>query len=233
MTSLKPRRTVRLIPTGRLKDPVLQPLASSAQGLEALAQLEGVTNERLTAQHTGLPDLHPRELVFGRAGHTLINAAFTHVRPGGSRFNDENRGAWYSAFETRTAIAEVAYHLTRELQAIGRFENVTDYTELFADFSGPFHDLRGGQHTGMRYLAADISVGYPAGQALARELQTKEVSNGVIYPSVRRQNGVCLAVFRPGLVQNVQQGGIWRLEWHGHPKPRVTRIDMASDAAQA
>ncbi|MGO9768511.1 MAG: RES family NAD+ phosphorylase, partial [Roseiarcus sp.] len=138
---LAQRDTVRLISTGRLKEPVLSPLAKSFGALEDLAALESVTNGRLQAQESGLPALDPRELMFGRAGYTFINAAFTHTRPGGNRFNDENRGAWYCAFTVETSLGEVSYHLTRELEAIGRFENVTDYAELLADFHGPVHDL--------------------------------------------------------------------------------------------
>ena len=66
------RDTVRLISTGRLKDPVLLPLAANHGALEDLAALESVTNGRLQAQETGLPNLDPRELVFGRAGYTFI-----------------------------------------------------------------------------------------------------------------------------------------------------------------
>ena len=87
-------------------------------------------------------ELDSRELVFGRAGFTFINAAFTHTRPGGNRFNGEARGAWYCGFDAETAIDEVSFHLTRELDAIGRFENVTDYAELISDFFGSFHDMR-------------------------------------------------------------------------------------------
>ena len=118
---LAQRDTVRLISTGRLKDPGLLPLASNHGALEDLPSLESVTNGRLQGQEAGMPDLDPRELVFGRAGYTFINAAFTHTQPGGNRFNDEIRGAWYCAFEVETAIGEVSYHLSRELEAIGRF----------------------------------------------------------------------------------------------------------------
>jgi len=127
---------VRLISTGRLREPVLLPLAANHGALEDLAALESATNGRLIAQETGLPQLDPRELVFGRAGFTFINAAFTHTRPGGNRFNDDDRGAWYCAFDADTAVGEISYHLTRELEAVGRFENVTDYAELIADFFG-------------------------------------------------------------------------------------------------
>jgi hypothetical protein len=217
------RDTVRLISTGRLKDPVLLPLAANHGALEDLAALESVTNGRLIAQETGLPDLDPRELVFGRAGYTFINAAFTHTRPGGNRFNDDNRGAWYCAYEVQTAVGEVTYHLTRELEAIGRFENVTDYAELVADFFGAFHDLRTREISDGPVLHTDPAVAYPAGQSLANRLRAETSSNGIIYPSIRHATGTCLVAFRPDLVQNLRQGGIWRIEWQGRPSPTVTR----------
>jgi hypothetical protein len=222
---LAQRDTLRLISTGRLKEPVLSPLAHSFGALEDLAALESVTNGRLQAQESGLPGLDPRELVFGRAGYTFINAAFTHTRPGGNRFNDENRGAWYCGFTVETSLGEVSYHLTRELEAIGRFENVTDYAELLADFHGPFHDLRGVDRSSEPALSDDTGVAYSAGQALANRLRIEAASNGVVYPSARHAGGVCLVAFRPDLVQNLRQGGIWRLEWQGAPTPTMTRLN--------
>ncbi len=220
-TRLTQRDTVRLVPTGRLKQPALLPLAPDPGALDDVALLESATNARLRGEAAGLPDLDPRELVFGRAGQTFVNAAFTHTRPGGNRFNDDERGAWYAAFEAGTALAEVAYHLARELEAIGRFENVTDYAELLADFVGRFHDLRAG---GVKScLDPDTARGYPAGQALARRLRA-EGSNGIVYPSLRRRGGTCLVAFRPDLVQNLREGSIWRLEWRGSPEPVVTEM---------
>jgi hypothetical protein len=221
IADLAQRDTVRLITTGRLKEAVLQALAPNFGVLEDLTELEGATSGRLRAQHRGLPDLQPDELVFGKASHTLVNAAFTHTRPGGNRFNDENRGAWYCAFECETALAEVRYHLTRALADIGRFENVTDYSGLFADFIGPFHDLRGVDPI-PPCLDPDPAVGYPAGQALAQELRAAG-SNGIAYPSARRAAGTCLVAFHPSLVQNVRQGAIWRLEWQGTPEPTMSK----------
>src|ERR1700738_4345088 len=180
------RDTVRLISTGRLKGPVLLPLAANHGALEELAALESVTNGRLQAQETGLPNLDPRELVFGRAGYTFINAAFAHTRPGGNRFNGENRGAWYCGFDAETALAEVSYHLTRELEAVGRFENTTDYAELIADFFGAFHDLCSADRASEPALHGDPAIGYPAGQSLASRLRTEAGSNGIVYPSARR-----------------------------------------------
>jgi RES domain-containing protein len=221
MVEVAQRDTVRLISTGRLKDSVLLPLAANHGALEDLAVLESVTNGRLIAQEAGLPGLDPRELVFGRAGYTFINAAFTHTRPGGNRFNGDDRGAWYCAYEVQTAIGEVSYHLTRELEAIGRFENVTDYAELIADFFGTFHDLRAATVSDSPVLHADPNVAYPAGQGLAKRLRNEAASNGIVYPSVRHVTGTCLVAFRPDLVQNLRQGVIWRIEWQGGPNPTV------------
>ncbi len=215
---------MRLIPSGRLKPPVLAPLAATPEALDDLAALEGVTNGRIQASGSGLPGLDPRELVFGRPNDSFVNAAFTHVRPGGNRFNDAGRGAWYCGWDTRTSLGEVAYHLTRELDAIGRYDTHVDYAELIADFIGPFHDLRGAGDADREpdgVLGEETASAYQAGQALARRLHALG-SNGVIYPSVRHSGGTCLAAFRPSLVQNLRQGGLWRLTWAGSRVPEIS-----------
>lgn len=216
------RDTVRLIPSGRLKEPVLAPLAADAAMLDDLAALDALTSGRLRGQQAGLPGLSPRELVFGRPGWSFINAAFLYTRPGGNRFNDEGRGAWYAGLEAETSLAGVAFHLGSELANVRRFENRTDYAGLLADFIGPFADLRGGVGSHL-CLHPDPDIGYPAGQALARTLR-EGGGNGVIYPSISKPGGTCLAAFRPDLVQNVRQGGLWRLEWAGSPEPAISAL---------
>ncbi len=223
--ALAERDTVRLITTGRLRDAAFQPLGRLAADQRALADLEsleGATSGRLLTERFGLPDLSPNELAFARPGDTLINAAFIYTRSGGNRFNDENRGAWYCAFEADTSLHEVAYHLTRELEAVGRFENATDYGELLADFIGPFHDLRD-EPAESDILDPDPAIGYRAGQALAGRLRAAG-GNGIVYRSIRRRGGTCLAAFRPDLVQNLRQGGVWRIEWRGSPTPTMARL---------
>ena len=154
----------------------------------------------------------------------LRDTAFAYTRPGGNRFNDDARGAWYCAFDAETALGEVAFHLTRELAAVDRFENVTDYAELVADFVGSFHDLRGAEFSKDPVLDPDTAAAYPAGQALAWHLRKQEAAIGLVYPSVRHAGGTCLAAFYPDLVQNLRQGGIWRLEWQGLPVPVITGL---------
>ena len=63
------------------------------------------------------------ELVFGVPYYRVVNASFAHPHPLGGRFNSPERGAWYAAFELKTAQAEVAFHKTTHLAEIGRFED--------------------------------------------------------------------------------------------------------------
>ena len=99
-----------------------------------------------------------------------------------------------------TSLGEVSYHLTRELEAIGHFENMTDYAELIADFFGAFHDLRAVDRAAATVLQGDPAAAYPAAQAFALRLRKELDSNGIIYPSVRHAGGTCLVAFRPDLV---------------------------------
>jgi RES domain len=224
LRSLSQADTVRLLPSARLKEPALKPLVDSDHDLEELARLESVTHGRMRAEEEGLAGLSPRELVFGVPNQSFINAAFVYTRPDGNRFNDGNRGAWYCGFEVETSLDEVAYHLTRALaDADDAFDNVTDYAELYADFNGAFQDIRGIKPA-PACLHDDPAAGYPAGQALARDLIAGKTALGVVYPSVRHRGGTCLAAFHPYVVQNVRQGGLWRMTWSGTPTPDIARL---------
>lgn len=215
------RDTIRLISTAYIGAPAMAPLADSETDQAFLADIEG-----LTSQRRGLvvpSGVDPAELLTERAGYgwTYVNAAFCHTRPTGNRFNDSERGAWYAAVGSAavaTAHAEVAFHLSRELAATGIFENITSYRELIAGFLTTLHDLTG--HASEDFLNADIGIGYPAGQALSHALRRRG-SNGLIYPSVRNEGGICLAAFRPHLVQNIRQGDTWVFQWDRTPEPTI------------
>lgn len=218
-TSIAQRNTIRLIPSGRLKDAGLAPLAKDRNQFIKQTVIDDYTNHRLIAEEQGLQDLSPRELAFRRAGETFINASFAHRRTGGNRFNDENRGAWYCGFDLNTSLAEIRYHFTRYLQFVNRFYETTQYTECIADFIGEFHDARG-ISSRSPYLDPDITIGYPAGQILAAELRAQQ-SPGLIYPSARHPGGTCLVAFIPAAVQNFRPGRLWQFTWSGTSTPTI------------
>jgi RES domain-containing protein len=214
-------RTVRLVSSARLRDPVLLALAAE-EDLAALAEIEGATSGRLIAEARGQGGLSPHELVHGVPHAAHINAAFAYARPRAlNRFNGPDRGAWYAALDVETCLAEVAFHLTRFLADTGVYEAVADYAELFASFAGEFVDLRlVPDHPA---LDPDPARGYPEGNRLADAALARGL-NGILYPSVRYAGGTCIAALVPHAVQSVAQGDMWRLTWAGSPEPSAARI---------
>ena len=196
--------THRLIPSrysGR-DESVLTRLTDDPKDLNALFELEGATNDRLLGEAGLLPGITVRELVFGLSYSRIVNAAFTHASPLGSRFNGPERGAWYAAFTRETSELEVAYHKSKELQEVNWQEKEAfSYVDFLADFRGTFHDIRGDA----RFGDCLDPGSYKASQRLAREL-VEGGSAGVVYPSVRHKGGTCIACFRPALVNNVRKG---------------------------
>lgn len=194
---------------------VLKRIAPRADLLDAAFDADNATNDRILAEHQLLPGIGAHELVVDVPYASIINAAFTHAAPGGSRFNSSERGAWYAAKSVRTSQAEVVFHHTRYLAEINRFEDELSYDEYLADFRGPFHDLRAG---GFDECLDPGS--YMASQFLAERLLASG-SLGILYPSVRHAGGECVACFRPALVSNVRKNRTFQIAWHGGPKPTI------------
>jgi RES domain-containing protein len=214
----------RLVPS-RYSDAgesVLSAIAGSDAEMKDLVALEGATNDRLLAENARLPGIGPHELVFGVPNFRIINAAFVHAHPLGSRFNGPDRGAWYAAFEIETAQAEVAFHRSVELAEVSWRDEEATFDDWQADFAADFHDIRGDAA-----FADCLDPGsYRASQKLARRLLA-EGSLGVLYPSVRRKGGTCLSCFRPALVSNPRKGATYRFTWSGG-EPQIRRLPAAS-----
>lgn len=215
-------RTVRLVTTARLRESVLLGLVGE-EDLAALAEIEGATSNRLLTQMRGSGEVQPYEMVYGVPHAAFINAAFAYAKPREmNRFNGPDRGAWYAGFQVETSLAEVRFHMTQMLEATGMFEARVDYVELHASFAGDFLDLR--EHSEHPSLNPEKRLGYPAGNALAEAVRVKGL-NGIIYPSVRKPGGTCIAALFPHAVQSVAQGSIHRMTWNGSPEPTVERLD--------
>ena len=226
--------THRLIPSRHLPrgDSVLVDIADDDEHLRAIFELDAATNERVLAAHQLLPGIGLEELVFAVPHASVINAAFCHAHPLGSRFNGPDRGAWYAGFDLETAQAEVAFHKTVQLAEVNRFADSVTYDDYLADFSASFHDLRPAT---LPHAAASRVEGprarafrdcldpesYMASQGLAEQLLDAG-SLGVVYPSVRKAGGTCVACFRPALVGNVRRAKTYRFTWDGSHDPVIT-----------
>ena len=224
--TLPPVSLVRQIDTHRLvlsrhlpqSDSVLVAISDDDAHLQAIFELDAATNDRLLAGQRLLPGIGLEELIFAVPHAAVVNAAFCHPHPLGSRFNGPNRGAWYAAFALETSQKEVGFHKTVQLAEIGRFDDTVTYDDYIADFSASFHDLRAAPPRMRAFLDPGS---YVESQALAEALLEAE-SLGVIYPSVRHQGGTCVACFRPALVANVRRGKSYRFTWDGNPEPVVS-----------
>jgi RES domain-containing protein len=213
-------RTVRLVTTARLRDPVLLKLIGRSL-LEDLAEIEGATSGRLIAEKYGAGAIGASEFVAGPPHAAFINAAFSYWRPRElNRFNGPGRGAWYAALAVETCVEEVAFHMTRELDRVNDFNTVVEYAEMFASFAGEFVNLRGIKPR-PPCLHPDTAIGYPEGNRLAERVRAFG-HNGIIYPSVRHKGGTCVVALWPHTVQSVAQGQVVRLNWNGQRKPTLS-----------
>jgi hypothetical protein len=224
------RDTHRLIPA-QFADggaSVLTRLTGDDATLNAIFKLDNATNDRLLAESGLLPGIDARELVFGIPSYRIINAAFCHPAPAGSRFNSPDRGAWYAGFELKTSQAEIVYHRQLWLRETAwEEEESADYLDYLADFRAEFHDLRvnnfrkNNPHKN-EFAEALSPVSYAGSQALAAEL-LQVGSAGIVYPSVRRSGGTCIACFRPVHVTNVRQGDTFTFVFSDSRTPPAIR----------
>lgn len=202
LSAIRQDDTHRLIPSRHSDQSVLERLTDRAGDLSDLFELEGATNDRLLGEATLLPGISVHELLYGIPCAHIVNAAFCHAHPLGSRFNGPGRGAWYAAFELATARAEIAFHKRQELREIdwGDAETFT-FDDYLADFRAEFHDIRGD--------AAHADCVDPNSHAASQRLAATLLASGsagIVYSSPRHAKGTCLACFRPALVTNVRIG---------------------------
>lgn len=213
-------RTIRLVSSKRLEDPVLRRLIATEQRLRDLEEIEGATSGRLVSQRRGGDHIASGEFVAGIPHAAFINAAFAYFRPRElNRFNGPGRGAWYAALAVDTCLAEVTFHLTRELDRVNDYNATVSYAEMFASFAGEFVDLRN-MSPRPSCLHEDPEFAYPAGNALADAARAAG-HNGIIYPSVRHKGGTCIVSLWPHAVQSVAQGRVLALHWEGERVPRL------------
>src|ERR1019366_4095705 len=84
-----------------------------------------------------------------------------------------------------------------------------DYADLQADFSGQFHFPDDSERE-QGLQPSPIPQGHSPSQALANSLLYSG-SSGIVYPSVRRSGGTCIACFRPALVFHPRRAKLYSI----------------------
>lgn len=189
---------------------------ADAADLEAVYQIEAMTNDRLREEVGDLGLVPPEDRVSG-PGTTPIMAAFTHLNPAGSRFSDGSFGVFYAGATIEVAIDETRHHRTAFLRATDEPPQEIDMRAYAVDLKANLHDIRG-----MRGNVPALydPHSYAASQAFAHALR-ETGSDGIVYQSVRHEGGECAAVFRPRLLSDCRQERHFCYVWDG------TAITMA------
>lgn len=211
--------TTRLVAAVHPVSGILDVLVEPAD-LDAVLELERWTDDRISNELGILLRLPKSEWVTGVPHAQVIMSAFTHPAPSGSRFNDAYRGAWYAAVDVQTAHAESIHRRRAALAEIGAFDTVMRVRCWLADFIGEFHDLTPNRADFEPYYHPNS---YEASQRLAGEL-LELGSRALVYRSVRRPAGRCIACFQPKMVSNVRPGGLFEYHWRGPGVPRIRSI---------
>lgn len=187
------------------------------EDLDAVYEIEALTNPRVRQEAGNLSLVPPRERVTG-PGSTPIMAAFTHLNPDGSRFSDGSFGVYYCACEEETAIRESVYHTARFLAYSGEPPIDVEKRLYCTDLLANLHDIRDGDHVDPAwYDPCSYAASQPLGVALWRA-----GSSGLAYHSVRYPPGQCAAVFRPrSLHPPARQTKHFGLRWDGR---RITHV---------
>ena len=178
--------------------------------LEAVFQIEAMTNDRLREEVGDIALVAPEDRVSG-PGTTPIMAAFTHLNPEGDRFTAGSYGVFYASLTLETAIAETRHHRARFMAATDEPAQELDMRVYAVDLDAELHDIRSMRESHAAYY-------HPGSYAMSQELAAKlrgDGSNGIVYLSVRDGGGECVAVFRPRLLSNCRQERHLCYVWDG------------------
>jgi RES domain len=212
----------RIVPSRYPPVQLFERLSGDPAEWETLAEIESLTNPRIRDEIGEIHLVPVADRVSG-PGASWVMAPFTHVNPNGSRFSDGSYGVYYAARELPTAIAETVFHMGRFYAATGDPPHAEDMRVLTGRIGMTFHDIRGGDRSWAPLLDPDS---YVASRPFGRRLRAV-ASNGVVYPSVRRDVGQCVGAFRPRAVGLPIQGRHLQYHWDGS---RISRyFDYAEE----
>ena len=191
---------------------------------EALMLLEQITNPRVRDEVGEIMLVPPEDRVSG-PGASYVMASFTHLNRGGSRFSDGSFGVYYAAADLETAIAETIHHFEIFARDSGDPPRMEDMRVLVGTVAGDFEDVDALAEPERALVLHPRD--YSASQAYARRLRD-DGAIGVVYPSVRWQDGTCIGAFRPRAVGIPAQERHLKYHWNGE---RVDRyFDYRLDA---
>jgi len=192
--------TVRLIPAA-----ILQPrlklvdgdrlITGPAFSLHNIVEESASPSERIQVPANGV--IAQRVLYSFEASTRQLN-----------RFNAPgDKGVYYAGTTLPASIAEIQWHLENPAGA-PQFDRTRTYRAVLAEMRGSFLDLRDAE---TKALEPDPAVSYAHGREIAR-LAREGGWDGILYPSARHPDGVCLAAFAPRTLSSIRLGQMLAFE---------------------
>ncbi|GAC1613241.1 MAG: RES family NAD+ phosphorylase [Vulcanimicrobiaceae bacterium] len=183
-------------------------IAASHADFAAAVELEALTNPRVREEAGDLRKIRSADFISGKNTAPVI-ASFVYSGP--SRFTDGRYGVYYAALQEETAIAESIYHTEKRLREWHEPSIDIDKRIYTAAIKGAFDDVRG---KGTRAKIYD-RIDYTASQAYARKLYEANSVDGIVYQSVRKSGGECVAAFRPRSISACRVWKHMQFRWDG------------------
>ncbi|MAR93126.1 MAG: RES family NAD+ phosphorylase [Pseudomonadota bacterium] len=172
-------------------------------------ELESLTNERLLEEVGNLQRVAPEDRISG-PGATVVMAAFTHTGYP-SRFTDGRYGIYYAARDLETAIRETVFHRERFLGYTREPACEVDMRVYKGTVEKPLIELDREQHG---HLLHPDPGQYGPAQTYGAQVRAQG-HYGILYPSVRRAGGYCIAALRPTAVSRPVQSRWLVYHWDG------------------
>ncbi|MBV8149117.1 MAG: RES family NAD+ phosphorylase [Candidatus Eremiobacteraeota bacterium] len=173
-----------------------------------LLEIEALTNPRVREEAGDFRKVRAKDAVSG-SGTTPIMASFAYTAH--SRFSDGSFGVYYASCDEATALAETIYHKTAFLRATNEPSIDLDERMYRAAVSGKFDDIRARSPRSKLYDPDD----YAGSQRYGGRVYAADMLDGILYRSVRRPAGECVAVFRPRCIAKCRMHKYLRLRWDG------------------
>lgn len=218
--SVRWSKTYRLIPSRYPPIDLFERVADPADW-EVVAQIEGLTNDRLRDEVGDISIVPMSERLAG-PGASPIMAALTHIGYR-SRFTDGSFGVYYASNSFDGALSEVLHHRAEFLLRTAEPKTQFDLRSYVGRLAAKLHDIRGG------WPEVHDPGSYLRSQELAKTLRSLG-SNGIVFDSVRCPPGKNIAVFRPSILRaaagkpHLIQGAHVRVEWDGAQMSRYIVI---------
>ncbi|MCC5791066.1 MAG: RES family NAD+ phosphorylase [Legionellaceae bacterium] len=204
------QKNYRIIPSRFPPLDLFEDVASEEE-FAAIFQIQCLTNPRLQNEIGDISLVKPHERAYGIPGCGYVMAAFTHLNPDGSRFSNGDYGVYYCSETLETAISETRFHRARFLSYTREPAQELDMRCLVARFNGTLYDLL----PIAKHHEYYDPLNYQHGQKLGMELKIQE-QDGIVYHSVRQEQGINFALFKPNLIQHCQQSLHLCYVWNGH-----------------